>query len=474
MVLLPIIRPSNDTIAAISTAAGCGARALVRLTGAEAVALAERVFVPTAGKLADLGGFRAIDGRVTFTASSGEAIEAPARAYVFRQPRSYTRQDVVELHLPGCPAVARALLDALISIGARAAGPGEFTLRAFWNGRIDLSQAEAVADVIHAADETQLRASLWALGGEIHRRTRRCVDAVAEALATTEASIDLAEEDIQLAQPDDLADSLRRQADQLHAIAQKAMHLPDAAETPTIVLAGRPNVGKSSLLNALAGCDRAITSALAGTTRDVLSAPLHLPSGALAQLLDVAGFGRTLDTLATAADEAARSAVARADVICFVTDAGEHDEQAMRDDEILFTDLRRINPSAPLLLLRNKCDQPACAIAAGDPDVLQTSARTGEGLTSVRDRLAELLHTEAGRSADAMGLHDRQRRCLQQAAAALTAAADLFAHVGDVADVAEFAAVELREALRHLGGITGQVVTEDILGKIFARFCVGK
>ncbi|MBN1555226.1 MAG: 50S ribosome-binding GTPase [Phycisphaerae bacterium] len=461
------MQKTDDTIVAISSAAGKGARALVRLSGPGALRLAAGVFAPSAGRLEELGGFRSVDGIVRISVDSGEALEIPGRVYVFRAPRSYTRQDVVEVHLPGGSVASRSLLEALIAAGARQADPGEFTLRAFLNGRIDLSQAEAVADVIHAADETRLRASLWALNGEVQRRTGRSAAAITESLATVEASIDLAEEDLQLAKPGEIAEALQGESKKLRGIAERSLHLPDATETPTVVLAGRPNVGKSSLLNALTGCDRAITSALAGTTRDVLSAPLHLPGGAVVDLLDAAGFGATDDLLAPESDAAAGNAVARADVICFVTDA----DDATADAELLAR-LRDANPSAPMLSLRSKCD--LAASKRKDSGVLFTSATTGEGLEEVKLRLGELLHLETSRSGDALGLHDRQRRCLQAAADACRAAANLLADARDIADVAELAAVELRESLRHLGGISGQVVTEDILGNIFARFCVGK
>ncbi len=451
---------TEETIVAISSPAGLGARAIVRLSGPQAIPIAERYFLPARSRLTELGGFRTTPGRVCLPGP----IEAPGRAYVFRAPRSYTRQDVVELHLPGCPALARAAVEAALSAGARQAEAGEFTLRAFLHGRVDLSQAEAVADVIHAADETQLRAAQSSLDGRVYRLTRRAVDTLTEQLATIEASIDLAEEQIELAPPNIVADTLEALGEELREIARRALHLPDVVEQPTVVLAGRPNVGKSSLLNALTGSDRAITSALAGTTRDVLSAVLSLPGGATVQLLDAAGFGPASDELSDTARRAARRAVARADVIVFVTDTPDRTDA---DDELL-SSLRRVNPDAPLLKLQNKCD------LTGRRAAWATSAVTGEGLEEVNIKLADVLQLEARRSGEALGLHDRQRRCLLSAAAAVARAATLLTTAREVADVAELAAVDLRDALEQLGAISGRVVTEEILGNIFARFCVGK
>jgi tRNA modification GTPase len=462
---------NEDTIVAISSAAGIAPRAIVRLSGPKAGELADRVFQSADGRLSDLDGFRRAEGRAAFAVALSGSVELPAQAYVFRRPRSYTRQDVVEIHLPGCPAAARGLLEALLSAGARQAQPGEFTARAFLSGRIDLSQAEAVADVIQAADESQLRASLAALGGEVRRLTAQAAETAAEALATVEASIDLAEEHIELASPGDLAEKLDSLGVGLRSIAETSRNLPDAADQPTVVLAGRANVGKSSLLNALTGGDRAITSALAGTTRDVLSAPLPLGEGLTVRLLDAAGFRPVADELAMAADNAARRAVARADVVCFVVDATRGDEQVREDDDLLSA-LRRSNPAAPLLVLCSKCD--VARPRTGGETVIATSARRGEGLDAVKQRLRDLLHLEAQRGGEALGLHDRQRRCLLAAAEAARRAASLLAGATEIADVAELAAVELREMVGQLGEISGQIVTEDILGRIFARFCVGK
>ena len=456
---------TEDTIVAISTAAGRGNRAIVRLSGPSAVELGETVFCSSRPSLAELGGFRAVSGLVHI---ADQALESPARAYRFRAPFSYTREDLIEIHLPGNTTVSGTVLDALISSGARLAEAGEFTARAFISGRIDLSQAEAVADIIAASDDAQLRASLGALGGEVHKLCSAAAEELADALATVEASIDLAEEKIELDSPQRLAEKLHSQAENLGTVAKTATDLPDTTELPQVVIAGRPNVGKSSLLNALAGTDRAITSALAGTTRDVLSASTTLPCGAKINLLDVAGFAPAEDSLALAADQAAKNAVARADMILFVIDARTGCEAP---DQTLLDHVQAVNPTAPILQLENKIDLTKTAERS---HAIFTSAATGEGLQQVRQKLTETLHLSTTRPGSALGLHDRQRRCLQISAQATHRAAELLEEVNEIADVAELAAVELRQALAQLGAISGEIVTDDILGRIFARFCVGK
>jgi tRNA modification GTPase len=539
--------PTDDTIVAISSAAGAGTRAIVRLSGPAALSLAGRVFAiehPSAG-LEAVGGFRCVDGLLAFGPALAP-IDLPARAYVFRAPRSYTRQDVVELHIPGSPPVAGALVDALVAAGARQAGPGEFTARAFFSGRIDLSAAEAVADVINAANDAQLRAAMSVLGGRVSRLCRDAADRLAEAMATVEASIDLADEDIHLAGARELSIALAGEARELRAAAQTAGEMPETANQPRVVLAGRPNVGKSSLLNALTGQDRAIVSALAGTTRDVLAAPLSLPSSQAAILQDAAGFARPgdsltdHDTLSAAADNAAQAAVRRADVVCFVLDAAEG---LTPEDADLLERLRQANPSAPMIVLANKADK-GIAIRQNRPErsrgadcpgapgriadlglpiggivvtsevegriglsgpkgrlntsapsgakeneksglpgatdslpVLFTSTVTGQGLDELRRRLGELLGSSVWRSGDQLGLHARQKRRILAASAGADRAAGLLAGAADIADVAELVAVELRAALAELGQVSPDstgYVSEEILGRIFARFCVGK
>ncbi|MGC9454811.1 MAG: tRNA modification GTPase [Phycisphaerae bacterium] len=465
---------TQDTIVAVSSAPGSAARGIVRLSGPAAAELAGVVF-EGAEPLASTGGFRAVDGLVRF---GPEPLELPARAQVFRSPHSYTRQDVVELHVPGPAAVTTALSAALIDAGARQANPGEFTARAFFAGRLDLSQAQAVADVIDAADDAMLRCASAALGGRVHRLCEAASGRLTEALATVEASIDLAEEDIQLESPQELSDRLEGLSERLGRVAKEAADMPEAGELPEIVLTGRPNVGKSSLLNALCGTDRAIVSAMAGTTRDVLTATVALGQAAV-ELCDAAGFAPSGDDLSAATTAAARSAVARADVVLLVADLSAGGFDAERP---LLQDIRAVNRRAPVLLVGNKKDLTGDAGLRrlgrlGEEPALPTvatSAVSGEGLDELRRRLTELLQLAPAGGSEHMGLHERQKRCLQDASAAAARAAETLRGTEELADTAELVAVELREALARLGEISGEVVNEDVLANIFSRFCVGK
>jgi tRNA modification GTPase len=470
----------DDTIVAISTPAGSAARAIVRLSGPAAMELAAAVFAPADRfVLKSCPPFRRLEGLVAFKAPD---ICLPAVAYVFRAPRSFTRQDVVELHVPGSAHAAAALLAALVAAGARLAGAGEFTARAFFSGRIELSAAQAVADVVDAADDAQLRSAVTALGGRVHRLCQQAAGRLTEALAEVEASIDLADEEITLQKPAELAGQLHELADHLHRVAEQAGEMSETAELPRVILVGVCNVGKSSLLNALGGADRAIVSALAGTTRDVLSATMPLAGGGTVLLQDAAGFGRSEDSLAEIAGGAARSAIAAADAIVFVVDlSAENFDRDLR----LLEEVRSLNRRGPRILAANKADlldasalaarlAELSAVSGTEASPLAVSALGGTNLEALRQAIADRVHLEATRSGGALGLHRRQKQCLLTAADAAQAAAELLAEATDLADRAELVAVELRGALDAVGQISGQVVSEDVLARVFARFCVGK
>ena len=471
----------DDTITAISTAAGSAPRGIVRLSGDKSLKIASQVFRPANGRLCDKPGFSCCDGILTISSpAAGGDITLPAKVYVFRAPRSYTRQDVVELHIPGSASLGSELLSVLVDLGARLAEPGEFTGRAFLSGRIDLSAAQGVADIINSDDDAKLRASMAALGGTLHRLCSKTTKRVTEVLALIEASIDFADEDITLCCPAEAMAELDSIASLLEETTEKSIELPDTSENPLVVIAGRANVGKSSLLNTLTQTDRAITSALAGTTRDVLRGSLQLPCGSGVTLLDVAGFAPTTNAIDTEANLAARNAVAQADMILLVIDPTDNHYDLARE---LYQNIRSSNPNAPLIVLVNKadlCDTATCDRGAAglqlprDTKILHISTVTNQNLDQLKQLLTETLHLHTARSGQGMGLHTRQRRCLLAATTALQQASALLKPCESVADSAELTAVELREALAQLGAISGQVVTEDILGRIFARFCVGK
>ena len=457
----------DDTIVAVSSAAGPAGRSIVRLSGPEAIRLAAGAL---SRPLDGIGGFRAIAGAVR--ASARPPVEVPGRLYLFRAPRSYTRQDVAELHVAG-QAVASMLCSTLIAAGARQAQAGEFTARAFFTGRLDLARAEAVADLIDAEADAQLRSALGVLEGALSRLCRPAAEAVTEALALIEASIDFADEDVELPRPAQVAGALREVSRRLKSASAAGSSVARAGP-PHAAIAGRPNAGKSSLLNALSGTDRAIVSALAGTTRDVLSAAAEMAEGCEVVLLDAAGLDVTADPLTRAAHAAAREAVASADAVVFVVDAAAADHDAEAD---LLAEVRQLNRRAAPLLVANKTDlptDPADLARRFGPGLLPVSALTGAGLDRLRAALAERLADLAPPRPAGLLLHDRQRRRLADAAAAATAAAELLAPAGGLADVAELAAVELRAALAGLKELTGEVVTEDVLAAIFGRFCIGK
>jgi len=466
----PMVDP-NDTIVAVSTPAGLAGRAIVRLSGDKAVPLAETVFRGRRVALAEMGGFRTASGWVRC-----DGLTLPGRVYVFRAPYSYTRQDVVELHIPGHPLAAGMLTAALRSRGARPAEAGEFTQRAFLNGRIALSAAEAVAEVIAAATDSQLRAASANAGGALHALCTGWSAGVTEVLAEVEASIDLADEQFDLVSPAVLAERLAGLAGEMARALAEAVTVTAAADVPRVAMAGAANVGKSSLLNALTGLDRAIVSATAGTTRDVLTAPLTLGDGREVLLADLAGLTDEAGAVAHAADSAARATLRSADAVLIVIDV-------TRADLSLPADLSAGRAAASLTVLANKIDLldekavgPLVAELADRTalTVLGTSALTGDGLEAVTARIAEALGVQTDRSTSGCALHERQREAIRRAGEALARAAEGAAPLAHLADQAEILAVELRTALAELGTITGQVVTEEILGRIFSRFCVGK
>jgi tRNA modification GTPase len=473
----------DDTIIAISSPPGVGVRGILRLSGPEALPIAAQVFTADSGEdLAAATGHTRLMGRLRI----GAAGDLPAEGYVFRRPRSYTRQDVVELHTVGSPPVLSMLLDELVRAGARPAEAGEFTARAYFNGALDLTRVEGVAAIIHARNDSQLRASEALLHGGLSRRTSAIRERLIDLLALVEAQIDFVEEPIEFVSSEQVAATIAAAGAEIDALLSNAPQIERLEILPEVLLVGRPNAGKSSLLNGLTGFDRAIRSAVAGTTRDVLRVPLTVPGGEV-MLADTAGIAGDMgiqaansrsaipgDDVSTLAEAATRRAAATADLVIAVLDAADDPVAALQE-------LRETLPKSQFVAALNKID----LVPAADRDsvisrinnaaCLAVSASTGEGIAALRDRIGEAVFSGVhAHGADVLALSSRQRTSLDDAARALRRAAEILNKSAGVMNQQELLAVEVRDAVSALSLLTGEVATEELLGRIFARFCIGK
>ena len=448
----------DDTIAAVATAPGAGGIGVVRVSGPGAAPIAHTL----------LG--RAPRPRhahyARFTEADGALLDRGLLLW-FPAPRSYTGEDVLELHAHGGPVLLDLLLRRVYALGARPARPGEFTQRAFLNGKLDLAQAEAVADVIAAGSEAALRAAQRALSGAFSARVRELQTLLTGARVQIEAALDFPEEELELLADPALAAALTGLVAALDAVLAEARRGVRLARGLEVVLVGAPNVGKSSLLNALAGTERAIVTAVPGTTRDVLCVELAL-DGVRLQVADTAGLRATHDPVEREGVRRALAALAQADLALLVTRA----EDWQRDLALL---RQQAGASPELLVVVNKIDLdqlPAARSAEpGMPPRIALSAQTGAGLDLLR---AELRARAGGVGADsAFSARERHLDALQRAAAEIAAARAEVARAGH-GGMAELAAEALRRAQGALDELTGQHSSDDLLGAIFSSFCIGK
>ncbi len=445
---------TTDTIAAVASPFGEGAVALLRLSGPAATEVAGRV---CAGQ-PDVAAFPPRRQRlVRLLDPEGRPLDEVLLC-VHRAPASYTGEDVVEISCHGGILVTRRVLETLLTAGARAAEPGEFTQRAFLNGRMDLTQAEAVMDLIRAQTDLALRAAGEQLEGRLGQRIGALREDLLSLVAHVEAFIDFPDEDID---PDTGAallgrmDGLLAALDSLLATAGQGRILREGVRT---VIYGEPNVGKSSLLNTLLGQERAIVSDTPGTTRDTIEESLNV-RGLPLRLIDTAGLRESADPLENAGMARSRSTLARADLALRVAD-GSH-PPAVGNEE-----------ASPVeILVLNKSDLGVDPAWAAHPGAVRVSCRTGDGMDQLADAIYErVTGGQVVWNDSAVAINARHQACLQRARAALLVGrAALRDHVSP-----EFIALDLRTALDAVGAVVGRVDTEEILGKIFGTFCIGK
>jgi tRNA modification GTPase len=453
----------TDTIAAIATPPGEGGIGIVRVSGSAAFPIAERLFRRRGGSK-PLQSHRAYFG-VIVDPAAGETLDR-ALLLPFRAPRSYTGEDVAEFHCHGSPYLLRRVLELVWREGARPAEPGEFTLRAFLNGKLDLAQAEAVADLIRARSQAQLRSALALHEGKLSQQVRALGDELLRLLATVEAHIDFSEElgalDPQMLTPD--FEDLLQRLDALLEGAQAGRILREGAR---VAIVGRPNVGKSSLLNALLGEERAITTEIPGTTRDTLEESLII-GGAPIVILDTAGLRESADVVEQMGVERARRAAERADLILFVYDLTAPDWDA---DRAL---LQTLPADTPKLLVGNKVDAADLAQVQRSRSVfldsVLISALTGAGLDALQEAILTALELQRIGEETPTLTHQRHIQAVKDAKRALEQAREALRQ-GYPPDLI---AVDLRAAWLALGAITGETADETLVQRIFRDFCIGK
>lgn len=437
----------DQTIAALSTPPGEGALAVVRVSGPSAFQIVGQVFSKPlhvgrvhVGKICDESG--AVVDEVVVT--------------TYRGPRSYTGEDVIEISGHGGPVVAAAVLKSVLVAGARPASPGEFTQRAFLNGKLDLTQAEAIMDLIHAQTPLAARAAALQLEGRIGHEARAIADSILSVVAHLEAYIDFPDEDISpevgAAMIATLSD-VKSRADSLLATAPEGRILREGVR---LTLCGRPNAGKSSLLNRLAGFERAIVSPVAGTTRDTIEEFINL-RGIPFRVIDTAGLRETTDAVEVEGVSRARHAINTADVVVRVVDVTQSDVDAPAHEREI--------------LVFNKWDLIDSTQASPATEGLRISCATGDGLDGLVDAiLGQVRGGHVVSEESHAAINARHQACLQRVVIALNAALDAMQSGLDP----ELIAVELRLALDAAGEITGRLDTEDILDRIFGTFCIGK
>ncbi len=450
----------RDTIAAIATARGVGGVGILRISGPAAATIATSVLgklpVPRYAQLT------AFNDAQTEVIDTGIALWFPA-------PHSFTGEDVLELQGHGGPVVLDRLLAVVLAQGARLARPGEFSERAYLEGKLDLAQAEAIADLIESGSEQAARAALHSLQGEFSTRIHALVEPLMRLRIQVEAGLDFPEEEIDFFDERQLGESFFPIVQDLERLIEQAREGARLRDGYSVVLAGPPNVGKSSLLNALAQTERAIVTPIAGTTRDVLRETI-LIDGMPLHVIDTAGLRDSVDPVEQEGMRRARIEMERAERILLLHDASLADADARRAQAQEMQRLLASLPAVPCTQLRNKIDlshEPAGWVDEETGPVLRLSAQSGAGLELLRQHLRELAGMQG-----AEGLFSARRRhidALQRARCALQQA-----RVRLQERAGELFAQDLLEAQNALGEITGAVTPDDLLGRIFAEFCIGK
>lgn len=446
------MNPSVDTICAVATPPGRGGVGIVRISGPDAAQLAKSLTgtLPEPRRAANR----------SFLGAGGEMLDQGLVLY-FPGPNSFTGEDVVELHAHGAPMVLDGLLAALMEAGARMARPGEFSQRAFLNGKLDLAQAEAIADLISATTHDSARAAMRSLHGEFSQRIDELLASLTELRVYVESAIDFPDEEIDFLAEGQIEQRLRTVADRIRAVTAEARRGAVLREGMTVVIAGRPNSGKSSLLNRLAGFDAAIVTEIEGTTRDVLREHIHI-DGMPLHVVDTAGLRESPDAIEREGIRRAWDAIRSADRLILVVD--DRNGPGQPEAEVV----SGLPDGVGYTLVRNKIDLTDAQPGLNGPNECCISALTGAGIDALRHHLKDLMGYTSSE-----GLFLARRRHLESLGRTAEAVDDALYGLCEGRSP-ELVAEDLRLAQLALGEITGEMTSDDLLGEIFSSFCIGK
>jgi tRNA modification GTPase len=451
----------TDPICALATANGVGAIAVIRVSGVNAKQLVSKTFSK------DLSSLPSHTVHLGWILSASQERLDEVLATIFDHGKSFTGEESVELACHGSPYIQQLLLQRLVEVGCRMAEPGEFTKRAFLNGRMDLSQAEAVADLIAAQSKQAHQVALQQLRGRFSSELQQLREQLINFAALIELELDFGEEDVEFADRSSLEQLVASVLQMVRRLAA-SFELGNAIKNGVpVAIVGAPNTGKSTLLNQLLGEERAIVSNIAGTTRDVIEEVLNI-EGIQFRLIDTAGIRETSETIEALGIERSQQKIEQAKIVLCLADSG--DAANLQETMEWVKSLKTLHPDKNILLILNKADLSSL-IPNNNEEALIISALNGQGITELKNILVELTLGDFSIQDETIVSNARHHAALQ-----LTAAALERAQAGlDGQTTADFIAMDIREAMRQLGHITGQIdVDTDILGTIFSKFCIGK
>ena len=489
---------TDGTICAPATIPGTGAISIIRVSGKEALTIADKIIHLSGGSLAETEGYRLRYG--TIFEADGSVLDNVIVS-VFRAPHSYTGENSVEISCHASRFIVNAILEGLVNAGARIAAPGEFTRRAFVNGKMDLAQAEAVADVIASQSAASHKVAMNQLKGGFSSELKSLRDKLLKMTSLLELELDFSEEDVEFASRSELEALVNEALTHIGRLTESFSRGNAIKNGVPVAIVGATNTGKSTLLNALLGEDRAIVSDIAGTTRDTIEETLNL-GGVMFRFIDTAGIRETDEVVEKIGIERTFKKMDEASIVLGMTDLSRGEDSVLADAEYIWDKVNASSSGQEFLLLVNKCDVDGCESMDGEGHVagyagagyadkagkmaeieavlrakgisaklIPISAKTGYGLAALTETLAEIGRRITGDTDETLVTNIRHYEALVRAATAL-------GRVRDGLQVAtlppDLIAQDLREALYHLGEIVGEIGTEEVLGNIFRKFCIGK